>query len=343
MISISIVIPVFSGEDYISNLMAAIDNVRKKLQNSGIPISFDEVIFVDDAAIDDSPLIIDRLAEAYPYVTPLHLSRNYGQHPATIAGILHTSGDWVVTMDEDLQHHPENIIRFLHVAEQTRVDIVYGKPIDNVHQSATRDFTSRFFKRFMERVTGDKHITKANSFRLMRGSIARATSSVCGHDSYFDVVLGWFTQRIETCAIEMKDTRFIKSGKSGYNFKSLLSHARRMAFSSQIKLLRAGALAGAALLLLTAAISFILIVLKLFVPSFAPAVGWTSTMLMLCFFGGSLLLMSGILLEYMSILVMRAHGKPLYFTVDRSSDDQLRGIDQLLTRDERSDADPSGT
>ncbi|MDB5652231.1 MAG: glycosyl transferase 2 family protein, partial [Hyphomicrobiales bacterium] len=215
MISLSVVVPVYSGEAYLSVLLDEIGAVRKDLECRGMPLRLDEVIFVDDGAIDGSAAIIDKLADSFGYVTALHLSRNFGQHPATIAGILHTSGDWVVTLDEDMQHPPSRIIDLFEVVVKSGADVVYGRPKSNVHQSVTRDFSSRKFKAIIERLTGNKHISKANSFRLVRGSVARAASSVCGHDTYFDIALSWFTQRIESRQMVLKDTRFIETGKSG--------------------------------------------------------------------------------------------------------------------------------
>jgi undecaprenyl-phosphate 4-deoxy-4-formamido-L-arabinose transferase len=320
MISISIVIPVYSGADYLSKLMGEIEDLRATFTGSKASFDITEVILVDDAAIDGSPQLIDELSQQYEWVSAIHLSRNFGQHPATMAGILHTSGDWVVTLDEDLQHPPSRIPALLQEVAKTGADIVYGSAAGAVHHTMMRDFTSRNYKRIIERLTGNQSIHKVSSFRLIRGSIARAASGVCSHDTYYDVALAWFTQRIEILAMELYDERFATSGKSGYNFKSLLSHARRMAFSSQIKLLRTGALLGFMIVSLSFIAGIILILLGTFASHYIAAPGWTSLMLAICFFSGITMLLAGISLEYISILVMRAHGKPIFFTINREDD-----------------------
>ncbi len=324
MIFFSIVVPVYSGEAYLTDLMNEIDKVKTGLETEGSILQLAEVIFVEDGAIDGSSALIDDLAGQYPYVAALHLSRNFGQHPATIAGILHSSGDWVVTMDEDLQHPPAGIVDLFHVVAETGADIVYGKPRDGTHQSAMRDLCSRLYKRLIETLSGNHNITKVNSFRLVRGPVARAASGICGHDTYFDVALGWFSHRVESIEMDLRDTRYIDSGKSGYSFRSLLSHARRLAFSSHIKLLRVAALSGIAVLGVTVLASLVMLPLWVFWPSVREVRGWTSLMLTICFFSGAILFLIGILLEYVSILVLRAHGKPLFFITDRSSDHLLR-------------------
>ncbi|MFD2134581.1 glycosyltransferase [Novosphingobium resinovorum] len=241
--TVSIVVPVYAGAAYLRALVSALDALRLEWQEHGAPLILAEAIFVDDAAIDASGPLLDELGRSHPWVVPIHLSRNFGQHPATIVGILHSSGDWVVTMDEDLQHRCEAIPALLREAVTAQLDIVYAKPASAVHEAAIRDGSSRSFKRAMQWLTDNPNLTSFNSFRLMRGSIARAAASVCSHDTYLDITLCWFTQRIGTLAVEMKDERFIRTGRSGYSLKSLFAHAWRMIFSSQIKILRLGAIA----------------------------------------------------------------------------------------------------
>lgn len=323
-LSISVVVPVYSGGAYLSDLVDQVALVRDNLIESQSVLSLSEVIFVDDASIDDSSKILDDLSEHHSWVSVLHLGRNFGQHAATIAGILHTDGDWVVTMDEDLQHSPKDILSLLERVANTQCDIVYAQPIGAVHESRLRDLSSRLYKMGLECVSSTHHIRKANSFRLIRGGVARGASSVCGHDTYFDIALTWFSNRIESVPLDLKDQRFIQSGKSGYSLKSLLSHSRRMLVSSNLKVLRMGALFGfiATLLSIIAAIG--LIITKVVNPESILTQGWASTILAITTFGGLTLMFLGIILEYLSLLIQRAHGRPVFFVLNRSKDIVLK-------------------
>ena len=108
-LSLSIVIPVYKGDKYLSKLIESIANLRFILNKKNAPINIIEVIFVNDSAIDQSKIILDNLSSKYNWIQTIELSKNFGQHAATIAGICHTQGDWVVTLDEDLQHaNPTN-------------------------------------------------------------------------------------------------------------------------------------------------------------------------------------------------------------------------------------------
>ena len=323
MLSISVVVPVYSGEKYLRELTQEIERVRDLWQSLGHPFGISELLFVEDGAIDGSGAVIDELAAAYPWITALHLSRNYGQHPATIAGILHTAGDWVVTMDEDLQHPPHCIEQLLRAVALTQADIAYGRSDQGVHKSAFRDLSSRLAKRSIEFLSGSSSITQASSFRLIRGSLARGAASVCGHDTYLDVALSWFTQRVETATMELVDRRFIATGKSGYSFKSLISHGRRLIFSSQVKVLRFAMLLGAAAFAIALIAAFLVFIQKLLWPSSIVIQGWASLFLAVTLIGGLTIFLLGVLLEYMSVLMLRAHGKPLFFLIDRSGDAAL--------------------
>jgi len=322
-LSLSIVVPVYSGADFLEQLVSEIEKIRLEWSGLRVPCRIDEVIFVDDSAIDSSAQVLDTLARDRPWITVLHLARNYGQHAATIAGILHCSGDWVVTMDEDLQHHPDQIISLLEEAVVSQSDVVYARPAEYVHQNFIRDFSSRKYKSLMAYVTGNKALYNANSFRLMRGPTARAASAVCAHDTYFDVALSWFTNRFSTRSMTLKDQRYIQSGSSGYSIRSLVSHARKLLISSQIKFMYLGALLGAATAGFSLLASIFLLVRQVLYPGYVPVQGWVSLMLTILIIGGCTILMIGIVLEYLTLLVQRAHGKPVFFIVDRSSDAML--------------------
>lgn len=318
--TVSVVVPVYCGAAYLPDLVAELDALRNEWTRQGAPFILAEAILVDDAAIDASGALLDELGRLHSWIVPLHMSRNFGQHPATIVGILHSSGDWVVTMDEDLQHRPEVIPRLLREAVSAQLDIVYAKPASAVHEAAARDLTSRNFKRLMQWLTDNPNLTDFNSFRLLRGSIARAAASVCSHDTYLDISLCWFTQMICALPVEMKDERFIRTGRSGYSLKSLFAHAWRMIFSSQIKLLRLGAVVGFAVMGLSILAGIYFLGLKLLFPEDIQVQGWTSLFLAVTFFGGLSTFMLGISLQYLSSLVLKVHGKPTYFTIDRSGD-----------------------
>jgi glycosyltransferase involved in cell wall biosynthesis len=318
---LSIVTPVYGGAVYLDDLVAAMDRVRDELEMEGEPLELGEAIFVDDGSTDGSATVLSRLQEQHAWIKIVTLSRNFGQHPATVAGILHSSGDWVATLDEDLQHPPAQLVPLLVHAVETGSDVAYARPVGGVHESAFRNASSRTYKLLVSRLAGNAHVRMFNSFRMMRGSVARAAAAVSTHDTYFDIALCWFTNRVNSLPMELKDPRRDRAGGSGYSLRSLLRHARRMLISSDVKLLRAGFLVGAGALATSLVASLSTLALWFFHPDlFELNRGWLSLFLAILFFGGLTALLVGIVLEYISTLLRLAQGHPTFFVVDRSRD-----------------------
>jgi len=324
--TISIVVPVYMGESYLEELCKEISLLRDRMAEAVPQVEVCEAIFVSDEAIDNSERVLRELEGRYKWVRLVCLSKNSGQHPATTAGILHSSGDWVVTLDEDLQHPPKSIPAMLCAAIAQSKDIVYARPLTGPHQSMYRDLMSTTFKKFVGKLTSNEHITKFNSFRLMRGAIARSAAAVTGHDGYFDIVLCWFTGRISSVELSLVDRRFLERGQSGYRFRSLLSHARRMLVSSQTKTLRIGGGLGIFALGFSVFFGARVLLSFFFDESTAAVKGWSSLAMLSLFFGGITLFLLGILFEYISIMVLHNQGKPTFFVIDRRADDSLRPI-----------------
>lgn len=318
------VTPVYSGEETISKLVHEIEEFQNYLIEINCPITFNEAIFVDDESIDNSDELLEKLCTKHEWIRVINLSKNFGQHPATMAGILHSSGDWVVTLDEDLQHRPKYILELLKKAVIDGKDIVYAAPTKNVHDSYYRDSGSKIAKWLVSKMSGNNHIKKFNSFRLIRGSIARATAAVAINQTYFDVALTWFTNRIDVGKIPLEDSRYKKKRSSGYSLKRLISHTKRLILSSDFKILRIGSLLGFFAVIIAGIVALYTIYSRIFFPYVEEASGWASIMIAILFLGGMNALLLGLIIEHLSIILMQNHGKPTFFEVDRSLDKDLK-------------------
>ncbi|MEK6257407.1 MAG: glycosyltransferase [Planctomycetota bacterium] len=319
-VEISVVVPVYSGAETLRQLTNELENTRKEWVNLSLGVHLLEVIFVDDGSTDASSSVLRDLAGLFEWCRVVTLSRNFGQHPATMAGILQTSGDWVVTLDEDLQHPPNAILSLLEQAVSVSLDVVYAKPLGAVHASSYRDATSKLLKFLVSRISGIPHVRDFNSFRVIRGSIARAAAAVSAHETYFDVALCWFTESVGACPVALSDHRYKSGKRSSYSLRRLLSHARRLLISSQTRLLRAGAVIGVGAVVLSFLIGAYKLTQRLVDPAFVDVPGWTSLFLAILFFGGLNSLLLGIMLEYLWTMLLQAQGKPTFFSVDRSKD-----------------------
>ena len=322
MTTVSVVIPVYSGEDYLEELASRLEAIHQDWDDRFQAVKLHEVIFVDDGSIDGSAEVLDVLSASQHWIQVVTLSKNFGQHPATSAGILHTSGDWVATLDEDLQHRPEDIEHLLLAGATASADVIYGEALGPVHGS-WRDSVSRFYKRLLATITGNPAIVQFSSYRVCRGPIARAAASVSGHETYLDIAFTWFTDRIITQKLAMIDHRYRASGRSGYSFLGLLSHARRLLISSHTRIGRLLVALGVGAVLLALFTSIRVIVGRLGGSEDIYVPGYASLMVTTLVFGGIIAILLVGIFEYILNIALHTQGKPTYFAVDRSGDEQL--------------------
>ena len=331
-LKISTVTPVFRGEKFIRDLVIELACVRDELQSEEFPARLVEAIFVLDGGIDNSIYILEELQTKYEWVKIVSLSRNFGQHPATVAGILHSNGDWVATLDEDLQHSPEHIKNMLIEAIVNEQDLVYGVAEKGSHKSLFRDLSSKSIKWIVARITKSAHVKYFSSFRLVRGSIARAAASVSMPHTYLDIALCWFTSRVDKLVLPLVDVRVQFKEQSSYRFAALLNHAKRLLLSSDIKVVKGGVIVGIGSLAFSIFISLYILSRKYFYPETINVQGWTSLLLAIMFYGGVLCLLLAISLEYMATVLQHVLGQPSFFIVDRSKDQLL--VEYLARREQ---------
>ena len=313
-VQISAVIPVYRGEFTLPALVKALAQVAHDWKSEGLLLDLAEVIFVDDGSRDSSAQVLADLRQQYAWVRVITLARNFGQHPATVAGILQSCGDWIVTLDEDLQHHPQHIRAMLTLAAQHSLDVIYARPAKAVHQSLFRDGSSRLCKALIALLTGNPRVRDFNSFRLVRGTTARAAAAAAGHEPYIDIPLCWFTDRFGTHTIAMKDWRFIEQKVSGWTTRGLFSHARRMLVSSEARWSRLMAIVA-----MTALLFSIALAVQVLLDGRA-GFGTTWQFLAPLFLGGLSAMLLAMLLKYFTANLLHLQSKPTYFQVDRSQD-----------------------
>jgi polyisoprenyl-phosphate glycosyltransferase len=319
-LTVSTVTPVYRGARYLPDLVRELDTLRAKWTSEGAPLRLIESIFVIDAAVDDSHAVLRSLQPVYPWLKVICLSRNFGQHAATVAGICHTSSDWVVTLDEDLQHRPSQIDALFRQQIQTGADVVYAQPRRHVHGGGWRDWSSRTIKRLLSWLTSTPEIELFNSYRLVRGGIARSAASSSSSQTYLDIALTWFTNRFDSVEQDLRDVRFIEDSVSGYGFLKLIQHARRLVISSQVDIASSGLTLGVAAIGLAVGLGLWVLVRSLLFPGEFGIRGWASTITVISFFSGVIISIACIALEYLHILAVNQLGKPTFFTVDRDQD-----------------------
>lgn len=163
--------------------------------------------------------------------------------------------------------------------------MVYAAPLHGPHRRRWRNWTSRSYKQLLGWLSGNPALRHFNSFRVVRGPIARAASSVIDHDGYLGVVMGWFTTRVGMVTMSLRDVRVEGTGASDYDLRRLLSHARRLLVSSRSTIFR-GAIVAGLLLVASPGAAGLISFREWLDPGSAGARGWTSLMAVIAFHGG---------------------------------------------------------
>lgn len=305
----SVVVPVFRGKTTIGELCARLARCFESLSATH------EVILVDDGSADGSWERIRELARADPRVLGVRLTRNFGQHNATTCGLRHARGRWVVTVDEDLQHPPEQLHKLVEARGRLGADVVYGVP-ERRHQSWWRRIGSRLVMRIPRLTMGvDFDIS---SFRLIDGEIAREVAKVQRHDIVIDVVLSWITDRIAAVKIEQASSA---AGPSSYTLLKLLQVLFNILYNYTVLPLRFSIVIGLMLsafsIALAAYYTWVRITQDVGVP------GFTALIVSILFSTGVILLGIGMMSEYLAHTFLHVIRKPQSFvrTTTREPDD----------------------
>lgn len=310
---LSIVVPVYQGERTLDSLLAEIEPLTKLRQTPrGRRFQVAEVVLVHDGAIDNSHTVMESLVARFPFVTLVWLSRNFGQHPATLAGMAVTSADWAATLDEDGQQNPEDLGGMLDCALDGDVALVYAKPLNEPSHGFLRNTFSSLAKRASGVIVGNNQMAQFNSFRLVRGDVARTLAAYCGHGVYLDVALSWVVGRWAQCPVTLRRER---GRPSGYTFGRLASHFGRLILTAGTRPLRIISILGALSVLLGVALSAAIVWARL--TRQIPVQGYTSLVVVICFFSGVILFSLGVIAEYLALTLTMAMGRPLYVTVSR--------------------------
>jgi dolichol-phosphate mannosyltransferase len=299
---ISIVVPVFNEE---KNIPTLYDELSTQL--SALPYEF-EFVFVDDGSTDGSLEIIKELAK-YGKVYYVELSRNFGHQYALKAGLDVSNGDCVVSMDCDLQHPPDVVLKMIRKWEEG-YDVVYTRRAPNKNLSWLKRKTSSLFYAFMDKISDLKLESGTADFRLMNRTALDAFAHLNESELFIRGLVKWAGFKQTAIDYEPRDRH---SGETKYNLKKMLSFAFRGITAFSVRPLQMIAYLGIFLFL----ISMILVPYALISYLMGKAVsGWTSLMISVIFFGSLQLLMTGVLGLYISKLVIQSKQRPHYFIRD---------------------------
>ena len=212
---LSFIIPVFHGEHTVHPLFEAIQRACNK--NS---YQF-EVVFIWDCGPDKSWEAILKLKLEHPTeVKAIRLSRNFGQHNAIICGFANSVGEFMVTMDEDLQHNPDDLKLLIAKQIEKDYDVVYGHYPDRQH-TWFRNITSKMLRKMLALGIPELH-KDYSAFRLIKRDLALETLKMKNSYTFLDGYISWITNNIGSVKVS-HSARL--TGESSYTLKKLISHS----------------------------------------------------------------------------------------------------------------------
>lgn len=294
----SIIVPVFNSSESLKELFRRIDQTM-----SGIRKTY-RLIFVDDASHDNSWEILESLQRDNPdRITAIRLARNFGQHNATLCGIVQADGEFIITIDDDLQHPPEEIVKLISTLKDTDADLVYGISIKKQHSTA-RNIGSAVLK------SGSKHIFKTkgkgSAFRLMKSALGKNLMNHRINFIYLDEIFIWYTSHIAFVQVEHQKRPYQKSTYTPHSLISMVSNLVIYYTAIPLKLMVYGGFISA-LVSFISGMFFIYRKIAMDVP-----LGYTSLIVAILFSTSIILLSLGVIGEYLSRIYMVQNRKPPY-------------------------------
>jgi undecaprenyl-phosphate 4-deoxy-4-formamido-L-arabinose transferase len=294
---LSIVIPVYRGAATIARLVQELSRLH--------PAGGLEIVLVNDGSPDNSGEICRGLLQSAELpVTYVEHARNFGEHNAVMTGLRHASGAYVITMDDDLQNPPEEVVRLYDHARLGGWDVVYTRYATKQH-AGWRNLGSRFANAVADQLMDKPKGLYLSSFRCMSALVVGAVTRYSGPYPYVDGLIMQVTQRIDS--IEVKHLPRME-GRSNYTLRRLVRLWLNLATSFSLAPLRVAVFAGA-LLALLGAIGAVATIVEALVTRDTPS-GWASTMTVILLVSGVQSMILGIMGEYVGRTFLSANGKP---------------------------------
>ncbi|MDR0825406.1 MAG: glycosyltransferase family 2 protein [Prevotella sp.] len=302
MMLLSVIVPCYNEEAVIGETYRRLKSVFEIEQFSY------ELIFINDGSTDKTLALLKVLSEEDKTVKILNFSRNFGHQCAVTAGLNHCIGDIAVIIDSDLQDPPEVIPNMLNLMHTEQADVVYGVRKKREGESWFKLFTAKIFYRLLNKLSDVKFPVDTGDFRLVNRKVINQFNSLEEKNKYIRGLISWMGFKQLPFYYE-REARF--AGETKYPLKKMLKFAMIGLFYFSKKPLNIATSLGFFSVLL--GLLYLLWIFISLIFSLGHTVsGWTSTVVIIVFFGGVQLLTIGILGKYIGNLFDEAKNRPEY-------------------------------
>ena len=296
-IALSFVIPLY-------NSAATIGALVRDLQQLTIEGGH-EIILVNDGSRDETASVsLELVRTSVVPITYIEHARNFGEHNAVLTGWRQARGSHIVNLDDDGQHPPTEAVRLWRHAVETGVDVVFGHYVEKQH-SAWRNAGSWFTNRMTDWALEKPAGFYLSSFRCVTAFVAQEVARNSGPAPYIDGLLLQVTQRIGSLEVRHEER---KAGASGYTLRRLIRLWLSAWINFSVLPLRAATVLG--ILMGAMGVAGFGWVVWLRITERGPAFGWGSLMAALLVFGGTQLVLLGVIGEYLGRMFLTVNQRP---------------------------------
>jgi glycosyltransferase involved in cell wall biosynthesis len=298
-IKYSVVIPVYNSSLTIEELC---DRIIRVFEDNNLIY---EIILVDDDSRDQSWEILKEIHRKNPQVTIIHLMKNYGQHNATLCGFKQSSGDYIITLDDDLQNPPEEIPKLLETAK-LGYWVVFGKYPSKKTDAITK-LLSYFLQQLIKKICGLPDSITTSSFSIYKRDVVNNILAVKTAYPFLPALIASSVSPKKIVNVNVQHYER-KEGKSNYNLISHFKFSLNLVINYSSIPLMSMSMIGSVLSLFSFLTGLFIIINRAINPSYG-LMGWNSIMVTICFIGGAVLIGLGVIGEYLRrILVEVSHG-----------------------------------
>lgn len=316
-IRFSLVVPLYNEEAVIEETNRRLTAVMNSLNENY------EIIYINDGSRDRTGLLAREFCAADPRIKLITFSRNFGHQTAITAGMDHAGGEAVIIIDADLQDPPEIIPQMIE-RWQEGFEVVYGRRTARSGETWFKRFTAKRYYRFLQRMTDVEIPVDVGDFRLIDARVRDALMTMPEHNRYVRGLISWLGFR-QTFVDYVRAPRF--AGETKYPLKKMLRLAADGIASFSYKPLKMGIGLGVVLSVFSFLFLMFVFISRLF-NLIVMEPGYASIMCVILFFFGVVLIMLGIIGEYIARIFEEVKGRPLYVISDRTGEFNREGREQ---------------
>ena len=305
MEKISVVVPCYNEEAALPHFLREIRRVADEMART-YPVCF-ELLFVNDGSRDGTLELLRQSAREDPRVHYISFSRNFGKESALYAGLQHATGDYVATMDADMQDPPALLPEMYEALQSGEYDSVATRRVDRKGEPPIRSFFARCFYKLINRISDTDIVDGARDFRLMRRQMAQAVLSMGEYNRFSKGIYGWVGFRTKWLPYENVER---VAGETKWSFWKLFLYSIQGITAFSTAPLAIASVTG--VLLCFAAFLMVLYIIVKTLLFGDPVGGWPSLACMVMFMGGVQLLCIGILGQYLAKTYLETKRRPIY-------------------------------